>query len=179
MPASPAVAATRKRKAEGEAAQTGGKRGGGRGKSFGRGRGKGSGRGGAGQGGVGRGKGRGRGSQGGRGGNGATGRGARNARSPRTPRKSGAAIPQSYVERMAARHWQGGKAEGKTANAELIESIYDNILSAPSAGRRVSMQQSALELSGYLEHYLWPLYEQKACEAPPQTLSSSSRRFYV
>ena len=65
------------------------------------------------------------------------------------------------VRKLAAEHWppSGG---GSAFDEAVIKRVYASFLSRPPRGRDASHCLSALELSGYLERYLWPNLKEPA-----------------
>lgn len=59
------------------------------------------------------------------------------------------------IERMAKEHWAGGIS--KPFDEAVVERLYVSYLGKPiGGGRDFANKLGALELSGYLEDYLWP-----------------------
>lgn len=102
------------------------------------------------------GKGRGGGPVQGRGrGRGGGGRG-RDGR-PKDAKRAKAAPGTRRVDMLAERHWAGSSSAA--FDGELVCRIYrDHMLGADGRGGGLETDLSRLELSGYLERYLWPHY---------------------
>ena len=58
------------------------------------------------------------------------------------------------IQRLAAEHWP--VSGGGTFKGEVVESVYGAYLRRHARGRAAATRLGALELSGYLERYLWP-----------------------
>ena len=75
---------------------------------------------------------------------------------PRVERKPRDSAPtgEADVRALAEEHWPVSGAA--PLDKEIVSSVYAKYLSRPARGRAATSCLVALELSGYLERYLWP-----------------------
>jgi hypothetical protein len=59
------------------------------------------------------------------------------------------------VRKLAEKHWPANETPSPFESS-VVEQVYSQYLSRPARGRECSARLIALELSGYLERYLWP-----------------------
>lgn len=64
-------------------------------------------------------------------------------------------ILQDTLTKISLEHWAPGSAKKSTFKPEVVEQIYKDEISAPGA---TTSRLMLLELSFYLENYLWPNY---------------------
>jgi len=84
---------------------------------------------------------------------GGSGDGAKKPRRQPTTRRS---TEDATIKRLAAEHWPADGTAECACDEALIADVYYNHLSRPARGRDASACLATLELSGYLERYLWP-----------------------
>ena len=89
------------------------------------------------------------------------------------------AEPGAAVAAYAAEHWPlGSEDQGGAVDESVVRHVWAAWLSKPARGRDASARLGALELSGYLERYLWPRLESgqsHASHLSPLTLSLSPK----
>ena len=59
---------------------------------------------------------------------------------------------------LAAAHW-GADATSATYSEEVVERLYSTYLASGKGGRAHAMKLQRLEMSGYLENYLWKHFD--------------------